>query len=199
MKITLKPGKSDEFSATDFKAAFTAKSLTAKWDDEESDRGKNLFTALTTATTKGSKQGVNIQNLVKTVKKEMTGIPGSDDDSPTLDVYVGTTISVKGVALKFTGAPTAATSGPKVIFNGTKVEKLCKADKNVLLKIQSIMNGSDKGHGAVKNLGGANHAHVTNGDGIAFKWKGKDLVIVGYGVKGENLPAGNCGYTWEVN
>jgi hypothetical protein len=84
---------------------------------------------------------------------------------------------------------------PKVSYESDKVKSACAGLQD---KIESIFHAGEgyKGHGAVKLLGGANHAHVTNQDGIAFKWKGDTLHVVSHGVKNEKAPQGSCGYIW---
>lgn len=85
----------------------------------------------------------------------------------------------------------------EITYASTKVESACSGS-NVQTKIKSVASGSDKGHGPVALLSNANHTHVTNQDGIAYRWTkpGKTLQIVSYGKKNDKAPKGSCGYDW---
>jgi hypothetical protein len=84
----------------------------------------------------------------------------------------------------------------------TRIEGLQQnVAKNIKAKICSIYGAGSryKGHGPTTALGsGVLHAHVGNGDGIAFKWEGETLVIHGYGVKDDSAKPGNSGYAWTT-
>ena len=80
----------------------------------------------------------------------------------------------------------------------SKVRKKVEADEFATAKVQAMYTlGSRSTNNGRIALLGAEHAHVTGGAAVAFRWNGDDLEILGYGVKGKGKTvAGSGGYDW---
>ena len=88
----------------------------------------------------------------------------------------------------------------RVSFSNAAVKGACESDSKVMKKIKSVaLDPGYAGHGRTTALGaGVLHCHVTNSDGIAFKWNGDNLEVVAWGTKWDAAPDGNSGYKWTT-
>ncbi len=85
----------------------------------------------------------------------------------------------------------------RVSYANSTVEELCNDDK-IQKKIKSLaLSPGDSGHGKTVALGGGVvHCHVTNNDGIAYKWNKENLIVVAWGQKSDSAGSGTSGYEW---
>lgn len=88
----------------------------------------------------------------------------------------------------------------RVSYANTTVETLC-SERKIQTKIKSVaLDPGYAGHGRTTALGsGVLHCHVTNRDGIAYKWNRENLIVVAWGQKNDSAPDGNSGYDWVTN
>lgn len=87
-----------------------------------------------------------------------------------------------------------------IVYECPKVRKLVLSDPLAFAKVNALfVGGSRIGNNGRIALLKADHAHITGGSAVAFRWDGDDLEIVGYGVKGKGKPvAGSGGYSWTA-
>lgn len=85
-----------------------------------------------------------------------------------------------------------------IVYECAKVRKKVMADPFAVAKVQALYLGGSRtpNNGRIAMLD-AEHAHVTGGTAVAFRWDDDDMEVVGYGVKGKGKKvAGSGGYDW---
>jgi hypothetical protein len=93
---------------------------------------------------------------------------------------------------------TLVTEGAITFTGNTVKNAMTKQGKTKASSIHA-MGSNYSGHGPTISLGrNVFHAHIGNGDGLAFSWNNSNLVICGVGKKDGNTIKGTSGYTWTT-